>query len=87
MQHCAKLFGIEKFKTHFKVCENELNTGYPEEKKDHFRILVLKVVMKKEENGKNNYEFILEVESGINSWRVNRKLSQLVVLNKNVLMF
>jgi hypothetical protein len=86
MQHCAKLFGIEKFKTHFKLCENELNTGYNEEKKDHFRILVLKAGMKKEENGKNSYEFILEIESGNNTWKVNRKLSQLIVLNKNVIM-
>lgn len=87
MQHCSKLFGLETFKTHFKQCEIDMNSVIVEEKKDYFRIIVLKGIIKKEDNGKNNYEFILEIESGNNTWKVNRKLNQIITLNKNVQMF
>jgi hypothetical protein len=38
----------------------------------------------KDENGKINHEFIIEIEKDNQSWKINRKLSHFVLLNKNV---
>ena len=53
-------------------------------KKDKFLVKVLKELLKKDENGKNFIEFVIEIEKESTIWKINRKLSHFVLLNKNV---
>ena len=62
-----------------------MNSNCVDEKKDRFKIKVLKEIFKKEDNLKNNYDFIIEIEKEGQSWKINRKLSHFLLLNKNVL--